>query len=103
MSTRWKRNFAEGALAAEELENPQEGARIHKRRRDDEVFLTPSPASRVSPTQMKSATFDDVEQETFRFDRMRPTEGKCCIYAKVFSFNESITLLDDLMRNRSNS
>jgi hypothetical protein len=101
MSTRCKRNVTDGALAAEELENPQE-ARIHKRRRDDEVFLTPSPSFRVSPTQMKRATFDDVEQESFRFDRIRPTEGKCCMYTKFFSFNESITLLVDLMSNSSN-
>jgi hypothetical protein len=102
MSPGWKRNFTDdGALSAEELENPQ-GARIFKRRRDNDVALTPSHSSRISPTQMKRATFDDVERETFRFDRIRPTEGKCCIYTKFFSLNESITLLVDLMSNSSN-
>jgi hypothetical protein len=71
------------ALAAEELETPQ-GARIHKRRRDDDAALTPSHSYRVSPTQMKRATFDDLDQETFRFDRIRPTEGKCCVHEILF-------------------
>jgi hypothetical protein len=98
MSTRWKGNITDRGLAAEELENP----RTCKRRRDDDVSMTLSHSSRVSSTKKKGAKFGDLEQETFRFDRIRPTEGKCCIYAKVFSFNESITLLVDLMRNSSN-
>jgi hypothetical protein len=81
MSTRWKRNFTDGALPAEELENPQGARNIQKRRRDDDVALTPSHSS---PTQMKRATFDDLEPETFRFDWIRPTEGKCCVHKILF-------------------
>jgi hypothetical protein len=94
MSARQQGNITDRCLKAaeEESRNPR-GARIPKRRRDDDVTFTQSQFSRVPPTKYNRSTlFDDMQEETFQFDiRQRLTERKCLIQA-FLSFTESLTL-----------
>ncbi len=80
----------QGTTGAKEFENLNKEARNTKRRRCDDSALTSSHPARVSPTENKRVTSDEM-QETLRFDiRQRSTEGKCSFWSSLSS-TENLT------------